>query len=156
MRTTAPITCLFCTGANELCDTKHAPHPAARLFITVRAPEKIMGTSLPSPQDIYNNRFTHKTLCIVSDITRPKHTAPSLCCRQGGDYTACGPWQTDSRTASSTCEEAELLVPLVLYLLLLLSFFMFWSQIPLFCLTLHRGVQGKCSFTYRLYMFCTY
>ncbi len=37
----------------------------------VRAAEKIVGVSLPSLQDIYSTRLTHKALCIAGDPTHP-------------------------------------------------------------------------------------
>ncbi len=40
----------------------------------VRAAEKIVGVSLPSLQDIYSTRLTHKALCIAGDPTHPSYS----------------------------------------------------------------------------------
>uniref|UniRef100_A0A9J8CAM1 Reverse transcriptase domain-containing protein n=1 Tax=Cyprinus carpio carpio TaxID=630221 RepID=A0A9J8CAM1_CYPCA len=45
---------------------------------TVRAVEKIVGVSLPSLQDIYRTRLTHKALSIAGDPTHPSHSFFSL------------------------------------------------------------------------------
>ncbi len=44
----------------------------------VRAAEKIVGVSLPSLQDIYSTRLTHKALSIAGDPTHPTHSFFSL------------------------------------------------------------------------------
>ncbi len=44
----------------------------------VRAAEKIVGVSLPSLQDIYSTRLTHKALSIAGDTTHPTHSFFSL------------------------------------------------------------------------------
>ncbi len=44
----------------------------------VRAAEKIVTVSLPSLQDIYSTRLTHKALCIAGDPTHPTHSFFSL------------------------------------------------------------------------------
>uniref|UniRef100_A0A9J7ZV02 Uncharacterized protein n=1 Tax=Cyprinus carpio carpio TaxID=630221 RepID=A0A9J7ZV02_CYPCA len=85
-RAPAPIMCTFYRGTIESILTScitvwyGSCNASCRktLQSIVRAAEKIIGVSLPSLQDIYGTRLTHKALCIAGDPTHPSHSLCSL------------------------------------------------------------------------------
>ncbi len=85
-RAPASIMCTFYRGTIEIILTScitvwyGACNASCRKTLQriVKAAEKIVGVSLPSLQDIYSTRLTHKALCIAGDPTHPSHSFFSL------------------------------------------------------------------------------
>ncbi len=67
----------------------------------VRAAEKIVGVSLPSPRT-FTTPVSPAKPSALQVIPPTRHTTSSVCYHQGGDWGVSKPGQTDWKTASST------------------------------------------------------